>query len=77
MHKLKTMGKTALFISSFLWGMGYVAVELALQSGWHPVAILAVTGLIGAMVLIVFSKKRIFYKVLSKTTRYACVKRNL
>ncbi len=61
MHKLKSMGKTALFVSSFLWGMGYVAVELALQSGWHPVAILAVTGLIGAMVLIVFSKKRNFF----------------
>ncbi len=52
------MGKTALFISAFLLGMGYVAIEMALQSGWHPFAILSLTGLIIGVTLLILSLEK-------------------
>ncbi len=62
MRNLRTMGKTALFVSAFLWGMGYVALESALLAGWHPIAILTMTGGIGGCTLFAFSYKRKWWR---------------
>lgn len=56
------LAKSALFLSAFLWGFGFVAVEGALISGWHPMALLAARGFIGGFLLLLFSHKRKFWK---------------
>lgn len=56
------LAKSSLFLSAFLWGFGFVAVEGALKSGWHPMALLSVRGLIGGCLLLLFSYKRQFWK---------------
>jgi len=56
------IAKSALFLSAFLWGFGFVAVEGALISGWHPMALLATRGLIGGFLLLLFSHRRKFWK---------------
>lgn len=56
------LAKSALFLSAFLWGFGFVAVEGALISGWHPMALLAARGFIGGFLLLLFSHRRKFWK---------------
>jgi drug/metabolite transporter (DMT)-like permease len=56
------LAKSSLFLSAFLWGFGFVAVEGALISGWHPMALLAARGFIGGFLLLIFSYKRKFWK---------------
>jgi len=56
------LAKSALFLSAFLWGFGFVAVEGALISGWDPMALMAARGLIGGSFLLIFSFKRKFWK---------------
>ena len=56
------VAKSYLFISAFLWGFGFVAVEGALISGWHPMALLSARGFIGGMLLLAFSHKRKFWR---------------
>ena len=54
MTKNKKYGKTALLVASFLWGIGFVAVQGALDSGWHPYLLLGFRGLMGGAFLGLF-----------------------
>lgn len=56
------IAKSLLLFSALLWGFGYVAVEGALRSGWHPMALLAARGLIGGLVMLMFSHRRKFWQ---------------
>ncbi|MBS3991891.1 MAG: DMT family transporter [Erysipelothrix sp.] len=56
------LAKSSLFLSAFLWGFGFVAVEGALISGWDPMALLAARGFIGGSLLLIFSYRRKFWK---------------
>jgi drug/metabolite transporter (DMT)-like permease len=56
------LAKSSLFLSAFLWGFGFVAVEGALISGWDPMALLAARGFIGGSLLFIFSYRRKFWK---------------
>lgn len=56
------VAKSYLLLSALLWGFGYVAVEGALRSGWHPMALLAARGFIGGLVMFVFSHRRKFWQ---------------
>jgi drug/metabolite transporter (DMT)-like permease len=58
MTKNKKYGKTALLVASFLWGIGFVAVQGALDTGWHPYLLLGFRGLMGGAFLGMFSLKR-------------------
>lgn len=58
MTKNKKYGKTALLVASFLWGIGFIAVQGALDSGWHPYLLLGFRGLIAGVSLGVFSFNR-------------------
>ncbi|MGB4985606.1 MAG: DMT family transporter [Erysipelotrichaceae bacterium] len=58
----RTLGKIILFIASFLWGMGFIATDIALSNGWQPFAILSFRGLVSSIVLIPFTLKTKWYK---------------
>ncbi|MGB7594137.1 MAG: DMT family transporter [Erysipelotrichaceae bacterium] len=62
MTKNKKYGKTALLVASFLWGIGFVAVQGALDSGWHPYLLLGFRGLMGGAFLGLFSLNRKWWK---------------
>lgn len=62
MEKYGLLGKSSLFASAFLWGFGFVAVEGALLAGWNPMLLLAVRGLLGGTLLLVFSYKRQWWR---------------
>jgi drug/metabolite transporter (DMT)-like permease len=61
MEKFGLLGKSSLFASAFLWGIGFVAVEGALLAGWNPMLLLAVRGFMGGALLLAFSYKRKFW----------------
>lgn len=61
MKKLAGIGKMSLFASAFLWGFGFVAVDGALSSGWNPMLLLGVRGLIGGLFLHFFAFRRRYY----------------
>jgi drug/metabolite transporter (DMT)-like permease len=62
MTKNKKYGKTALLTASFLWGIGFIAVQGALDSGWHPFLLLGFRGLMGGVFLGLFSLNRKWWK---------------
>lgn len=55
-------GKMALFIAAFLWGISFVAVEKAMESGWSPFVLLGMRGLLSGIALSGFAIKRKFWK---------------
>jgi len=62
MEKNARYGKSSLLASAFLWGIGFTAVQGALDSGWHPYLLLAVRGLLGALFLGMFTLNRGWWK---------------
>lgn len=50
-------GKILLYVSAFFWGMGFLGLQGALNSGWQTFAILTVRGFIAGSILLVFALK--------------------
>jgi len=49
--------KALLLFAAFLWGMGFLGTQQALNRGWQPFALLFVRGFISAIFLLLFSFK--------------------
>ena len=59
MRNKTTTAKALLLTSAFFWGLGFLAIEGALNSGWSPLAILCVRGLLAGVLLLGIAS---FYK---------------
>ena len=55
---LKMIASVVLFIMAIIWGLGYIGVSSALNSGWGPFPIILVRSLIGAIVVFPFTIKK-------------------
>lgn len=55
-------GKYALILTTFIWGVSFSAVELALNAGWTPFFLLGIRGLLAGSFLLIFSFKKAFWK---------------
>lgn len=62
MKHSSTSGKIALILASFLWGVSFVAVQQALDSGWTTFLLLGMRGLLAGGVLTALSLHRQFWK---------------
>ncbi len=51
-----------LFTVAFIWGSAFIAIDDAIASGWQTFPIVAVRGLVGALVLSPFAIKQKFWK---------------
>jgi drug/metabolite transporter (DMT)-like permease len=59
---MRNLGKLLLVLSALLWGLGFVATDLALSSGWGVFSILGVRGLLAGLVFLPFSFKSPWYR---------------
>ena len=59
--KKKHIATIGLFIVSIIWGIAFIAVDYALESGWNTFTILAIRGLLSGLILLPFAiKEKIF-----------------
>ena len=57
-----TSGKTALLLSSLIWGISFVAVQEALNRGWTPFILMAFRGLLASSALSFLAFRKPFWK---------------
>lgn len=55
-------GKLALLSASFLWGVSFLAVEMALNQGWTPFMLLGARGLLAGTALGLFGLRNKFWR---------------
>ena len=55
-------GKLALLSASFLWGVSFLAVEMALNQGWTPFMLLGARGLLAGTALGLFGIRNKFWR---------------
>ena len=68
--KKKHLATIGLFLVAIIWGIAFIAVEYALESGWNTFTILAIRGILSGLIFLPFAiKDKIFLnkKVLLNT----------
>ena len=60
--KNKSIATIALFIVALIWGVAFIAVDYALESGWNTFTILAVRGILSGLLLLPFAIKDRIWK---------------
>lgn len=56
------LGTLSLITIAIIWGIAFIAVDLALEAGWETFPLLAVRGFVGGTVALVFSFKTKWWK---------------
>ena len=60
--KKKHIATIALFMVALIWGIAFIAVDYALESGWNTFAILAIRGILSGGLLLPFAIKEKIWK---------------
>ncbi len=58
----ETIALLSLFLVAFIWASAFIAIDMALESGWGTFSILTVRGLVGGLILLPFAIKTKFWK---------------
>ena len=58
----KHLGIISLFIVALIWGVAFIAVDYALESGWKTFTILAIRGILSGLILYPFAMKDKIWK---------------
>ena len=60
--KKKHIATIALFLVALIWGIAFIAVDYALESGWNTFTILAIRGILSGLLLLPFAIKDQIWK---------------
>lgn len=60
--KKEHIATISLFLVAFIWGIAFIAVDYALDSGWNTFTILAIRGLLSGLLLLPFAIKEKIWK---------------
>ena len=62
MNKIEQKSRIYLIMTAFIWGLGFIGVQGALDAGWAPMPLLLMRGLIGGIFLLPFTLKSKWWK---------------